>query len=142
MGKLPTPQANIQDFLFDDLGGPGGDAGMQILALHTKGVVQNQLFIPYGKIKVSPSQKILKLISEKLKTRIKSFKMVVVTAKHYFGSGQPIITAFDCKGNKVDSDSGGKIQGISERLTVMSNEICYIEIEGIEAAFDKICFFF
>lgn len=153
-GDLPPPQHVIQDYDFIDLGGwtlppPvggtkfGNTAGMRIIPnVAGSGTLQNHLFIGQGKVEIIPTKDKLKEISEKLQKEVSSFQVSTV-GKHYFGPpGQPIITAYDCDRKEIHSAKGSQVQGISENLLLMGEEICYIIIHGCEVAIEKICFFY
>jgi len=150
VGSIPPPKQVIQDYIIEDLGGWtlqnlqfSKTAGISIIPNYdASGTLHNHLFISQGKIKIKPTDDKLKEISEKLKKEVVSFQVGVV-AKHYYGPpGQPIITAYDPKDQIVHSAKGTQMQGVSENLLLMGEEISYIIIQGVEVKIEKICFFY
>ncbi len=145
--ELALPREEIQGFWFEDLGGPGGNAGLRIEDLPLAapaGAHQEQLFISQGRVRVYPTDDTLNKVSKMLKKDVHSFQ-VSVLAKHFFGgAAQPTVEAFDCKQppNLVDTDVGAKQQGKPEKIIVLDPGICHIVIKGTEVAIERICFFF
>ena len=142
VGKLQTPQAIVQGCTIRDLGGPSPNksANAQILTLPFNGTVKNQLFIPYGRIAIWASEVSIAEMHRPSK-KVSAFKVAIV-AQHFYGSKPPTVYAYDRKGKIVDQISSGKAESVRERLPVMGKEIDHIEIDGVEAAFEQISFFF
>jgi hypothetical protein len=90
---------------------------------------KNEFFISQGAARIIPNPK------------WSSIKFAVGASHFFGGAGAITINAYDCDGNLVDTAMNTVAkQGIYEKMLLLADEICFIDIQGSEVAIDKIVF--